>query len=249
MSAKVLLVTGGGRGIGAATCRLAAKRGYAVAVNYVADDTAAAAVVADIRAGGGKAAAIKADVSREAEVERLFAETEARLGPLGALVNNAGMPGPPGRLDAVATETLKAVFDLNILGSFLCAREAVRRLSTRHGGKGGVIVNLSSVAAALGSADLWVWYAASKAAIETMTVGLGREVAGEGIRVCAVAPGFTATDLLLRTGDPERIRRLAVQIPLGRTATPEEIAETILFLLSDAASYVTATVLSATGGR
>jgi NAD(P)-dependent dehydrogenase (short-subunit alcohol dehydrogenase family) len=249
MSARVLLVTGGGRGIGAATCRLAGARGYKVAVNYRADAAAAEKVAAEIAAGGGEAVAIQADVSRESEVERLFAETESRLGRLTHLVNNAGMTGRAGRLDEVSAETMRAVFDVNILGSFLCARAAVRRMSTRHGGQGGVIVNLSSSAATLGSAGIWVWYAASKAAIDTLTLGLGREVAGEGVRVCGVAPGFTATELLLRSVDAERFRQIGAQIPLGRPATPEEIAATILFLLSDEASYVAATVLRAAGGR
>jgi len=246
---RVLLVTGGGRGIGAAVARLAGARGYHVAVNYAANTEAAQRVVAEIERSGGRAVAIKADVSHEDDVEHLFAETERRLGPLWGLVNNAGITGRAGRLDAVSAATLRSVFDLNVLGAFLCARAAVKRLSTNLGGKGGSIVNLSSGAATLGGPGEWVWYAASKGAIDTFTIGLAREVAREGIRVNAVAPGLTATEMHDTSGIENRVATLAPTVPIGRAATAEEVAETILFLLSDAASYVTGAILRVAGGR
>jgi NAD(P)-dependent dehydrogenase (short-subunit alcohol dehydrogenase family) len=249
MTDKILIVTGGSRGIGATTCRLAGQRGYAVAVNYHRDAAAAAAIVAEIERAGGRAIAIRADVAREAEIERLFAETDARLGRVTHLVNNAGITGRGQRLDVVEAATLEAIFDLNILGCFLCAREAVRRMSTAHGGTGGVIVNLSSAAATLGSPGEYIWYAASKGAIDTMTVGLSKEVAREGIRVNAVAPGLILTEIHASSGEPGRVDRLTPLVPAGRAGTAEEVAETILFLLSDAASYVTGAVLRVSGGR
>jgi NAD(P)-dependent dehydrogenase (short-subunit alcohol dehydrogenase family) len=248
-SRRVLLITGAGRGIGAATARLAAARGYDVAVNYASNAKAAEGVVADAERAGARAAAIPADVAQEAEVERLFAETERRLGPLWGLVNNAGIVGRASRLDAADAVTIKAVIDLNVFGAFLCARAAVRRLSTARGRKGGVIVNVSSGAATLGSPGDFIWYAASKAAIDTLTIGLAREVAREGIRVNAVAPGLVDTDIHDSTGIPDRVAALSPNIPLGRAGTPEEIAETILFLLSEASSYVTGSVLRVAGGR
>ncbi|HXA72567.1 MAG TPA: SDR family oxidoreductase, partial [Stellaceae bacterium] len=193
--------------------------------------------------------AIQADVAKEAEVERLFAEAARALGPLWGLVNNAGIVGRASRLDQAEAATLEAVFDLNVLGAFLCARAAVRRLSTAHGGKGGVIVNVSSAAASLGSPNDFIWYAASKAAIDTLTIGLAREVAREGVRVNAVAPGLVDTEIHDSTGIANRVAAMSPNIPLGRAGTPEEIAETILFLLSDAASYVTGAVLRVAGGR
>jgi NAD(P)-dependent dehydrogenase (short-subunit alcohol dehydrogenase family) len=246
---KVLIVTGGSRGIGAATCRLAGRSGYAVAVNYHRDAAAASGVVADIEKAGGKAVAIQGDVAREADIERLFAEADARLGRVTHLVNNAGITGRGRRLDAVDAATLKAVFDLNILGAFLCAREAVRRMSTSHGGPGGVIVNLSSAAATLGSPGEFTWYAASKAAIDTMTIGLSKEVAGEGIRVNAVAPGLIQTDIHAASGEPGRVDRLTPLVPVGRVGMAEEVADSILFLLSDSAAYITGAILRVSGGR
>ena len=246
---RVLLITGAGRGIGAATARLAAERGYDIAVNFASNAKAADRVVADAERAGARAVAIQADVAQEAEVERLFAETERRLGPLWGLVNNAGMVGRASRLDAADAATIKAVIDLNVLGAFLCARAAVRRLSTAHDGRGGVIVNVSSGAATLGSPGDFIWYAASKAAVDTLTIGLAREVAREGIRVNAVAPGLVDTEIHDATGIANRVAAMSPNIPLGRAGTPEEIAETILFLLSDASSYVTGAVLRVAGGR
>jgi len=249
MTGKILIVTGGSRGIGAATCRLAGQRGYAVVVNYHRDAAAAATIVAEIERAGGTAIAIQADVAREADIERLFAETDARFGRVTHLVNNAGITGRGQRLDVVEATTLEAIFDLNILGCFLCAREAVRRMSTAHGGAGGVIVNLSSAAATLGSPGEYIWYAASKGAIDTMTIGLSKEVAREGIRVNAVAPGLILTEIHASSGEPGRVGRLTPLVPAGRAGTAEEVAETILFLLSDASSYVTGAVLRVSGGR
>ena len=246
---SVLLVTGGGRGIGAATAVMAGRAGYDVAVNYRNSRAEADDVVRTIEASGGRAAAISGDVAVEADVERMFAETERLLGPVDALVNNAGITGRSGRLDALTAENLAEVMQINVIGSFLCAREAVRRMSTAHGGTGGVIVNISSGAATLGSPGEFIHYAASKAAIDTLTIGLGREVALEGIRVVAVAPGMVLTDIHAASGDPGRVDRITPTVPMQRIADVDEIASTILFLLSDAASYVTATVLRVAGGR
>ncbi|TQJ03632.1 SDR family oxidoreductase [Amycolatopsis cihanbeyliensis] len=247
--AGVLVVTGGSRGIGAAICLLAAEHGYDIVVNYVTDIEAANAVVEHVRACGQQALAVRADVSNEDEVHNLF-ETAAAIGPLTRLVNNAGITGfTPGRLDEQRVSSVRRVLDVNVTGVFLCAREAVRRMSTRYGGGGGAIVNVSSTAARLGSAGEWVHYAASKAAVETMTLGLAQEVAGERIRVNAVAPGTVETGLHAGAGLPDRLERLAPSIPLGRPARPEEIAEAVLWLLSPAASYATGAVLPIGGGR
>jgi NAD(P)-dependent dehydrogenase (short-subunit alcohol dehydrogenase family) len=220
-----------------------------VGVNYLRNARAAEKIVTEIEQAGGQAFALQANIAQPEDVERLFAETEAQLGRVTHLVNNAGITGPASRLDAVSVETLRTVLDLNVLGAFLCARAAARGMSISLGGAGGVIVNVSSGAATLGSPGEWVWYAASKAAVDTLTLGLARELARDGVRVNGVAPGLVDTELHQSSGVEDRLGKLAPTIPLGRAARPEEIAETILFLLSDAASYVTGAVLRAAGGR
>jgi NAD(P)-dependent dehydrogenase (short-subunit alcohol dehydrogenase family) len=247
--ANVLLVTGGGRGIGARTALLAAERGYAVCVNYRRNQSAAAGVVSAIRAQGGRAVAVEADVAKEADVVRLFATCDAELGTLGALVNNAGTLETQMRLDAMDGARWARVLGTNLIGSALCAREAVRRLSTRRGGRGGAIVNVSSGAARLGAPGEYIDYAASKGALETLTVGLAREVAGEGIRVNAVRPGLIYTELHASGGEPERVKRLEASVPLQRGGTADEVARAILWLLSDESSYTTGAILDVTGGR
>lgn len=245
---KSLVVTGGGRGIGAATARLAGGRGYAVCVNYLSNADAAEAVVADIRDAGGRAIAVQADVSSEPDVVCLFEAVDAEWGSLDALVNCAAIVAPKARVDEIDAERVNRLFAVNVTGSFLCAREAVRRMSTAHGGKGGAIVNVTSGAATLGSPGAYVDYASTKGAIDTLTIGLGREVAREGIRVNAVRPGFVYTDIHADFGEPDRVDRVAPTVPMGRGAQPAEIAEAILWLLSDAASYTTATILDVAGG-
>ncbi len=246
---RVMIVTGGGRGIGAATARLAAARGYAVCVNYRADRASADALVADIAAAGGRAIAVAADVSQEADVKRLFATVDAQLGPLDALVNNAGILERQQRVEDVDAARLQRILAANVVGAFLCAREAVRRMSTRHGGRGGAIVNVSSAAARLGSPGEYVDYAASKGAVDTMTIGLSREVADEGIRVNAVRPGYIYTDMHASGGEPGRVDRIGPSLPMKRGGQASEVANAILWLLSDEASYATGTFIELAGGR
>lgn len=244
-----LIVTGGGRGIDAAISRLAATQGYAVVVNFVSDARAAEAVVDDICSKGGHAAAVQANVARESDVVNLFEQAHKLFGPLRALVNNAGITGGYARVETVSAATLERLSAVNVTGTALCAREAVRRLSSKHGGRGGAIVNISSRAAELGSPGEWVHYAASKAAVNTFTIGLASEVAGEAIRVNAVAPGLIETQIHAAAGDPGRLDRLASGIPMGRAGTASEVAEAVLWLLSPAASYVTGAILTISGGR
>ena len=244
-----MIVTGGGRGIGAATARLAAKRGYAVCVNYLRDRASADTVVQDIRDDGGTAIAVPGDVASEKDVVHLFESCDRSLGPLTALVNNAGIVATKARVDSIDAARLQRMFQINVVGSFLCAREAIKRMSTRHGGKGGAIVNVSSGAARLGSPGEWVDYAASKGAIDTMTIGLSKELADDDIRVNCVRPGFVNTGIHAGAGEPNRIDRLRATIPMKRGGEPEEVARAILWLLSDEASYSTGAILDVTGGR
>jgi len=244
-----LIVTGGSRGIGAAIAHLAAQRGYAVAVNYATGKTEAENVVKEILKDGGHALAIHADVADEKQIIRMFETAESELGPITALVNNAGITGGFARVEDVTAEAINKTFAVNVTGAILCAREAVRRMSTRRGGSGGAIVNISSRAAHTGAAGEWVHYAASKGAIDSFTIGLAREVATEGIRVNAVAPGLIDTDIHSAAGEPGRLQRLMSTIPLHRAGQPEEIAEGVLWMLSPAASYVTGSILAVGGGR
>lgn len=246
---RVLLVTGGGRGIGAATARLAARQGWAVAVNYTANSLAADEVVRAIRAEGGTAMSVQADVAQEDQVMAMFARIDAKLGRLHGLVNNAGVVDVTARVDEMSVARWRRMFDINVIGSMLCAREAVRRMSTRHGGEGGSIVNVSSAASRLGSAGQYVDYAAAKGAIDAFTIGLAREVAGEGIRVNAVRPGLIETGIHASGGLPDRVRDLSHQVPMGRGGQADEVAQPIVWLLSDAASYTTMSLMDISGGR
>ncbi len=246
---KVVLITGASRGIGAASALLAAQKGWAVAVNYLANSLAADEVVRQIRAAGGTAMAIKADVSIEADVLRMFETVDAKLGRLQGLVNNAGVVDVAARLDAMSVARLERMWATNITSSFVCAREAVKRMSTRYGGAGGSIVNLSSAAARMGSPGQYVDYAASKAAIDTFTMGLAKEVATEGVRVNGVRPGIIDTDIHASGGQPDRVVLMGPQVPMQRAGTALEVAQAIVWLLSDAASYTTGSIVDVTGGR
>lgn len=244
-----MLVTGASRGIGAATARLAAERGYAVCVNYHSNRKRADEVVSQIADAGGRAVAVQADVTVEADILRLFETCDAELGGLSVLVNNAGILEQNMRLETMTAERIERVFAANVCGAFLCAREAIRRMSTRHGGAGGAIVNVSSVAALFGSPNEYIDYAASKGAIDTMTLGLATEVAAEGIRVNAVRPGIIETDIHASGGQPDRPERLAPSLPMQRAGTAEEVARAILWLASAEASYSTGTFINVSGGR
>lgn len=246
---NVLIVTGGGRGIGAAVARLAAGRGYAVCISYLSNHAAAAEVVASITGKGGRAIAVQADVAVEEQVLRLFEQVDSALGRLTALVNNAGILERQARVEDMDAARIARVFATNVVGSFICAREAVRRMSTRHGGKGGAIVNLSSRASRLGSPGEYVDYAASKAAVDTLTIGLAKEVAAEGIRVNAVSPGLIYTDIHASGGEPGRVDRVKDAVPMQRGGYPEEVAQAVLWLLSDKASYTTGATIDVSGGR
>lgn len=242
---RVVLVTGGSRGIGAATARLAARRGFAVAVNFKSDEKAAQGVVKAIEGGGGKAVAIRGDMGSESDIARTFETVDRELGRLTDLVYNSGITGKASRFEAVSTATLREVIDVNVMGAFLCVRAAIPRISTRQGGAGGSIVLLSSVAANLGGVGEYVWYAASKGAIDTLTIGLSRELAADGIRVNAVSPGPVDTDI----HEPGRLDRIVSMVPMGRAATADEIAEAIVFLMSDASAYTSGANMRIAGGR
>ncbi len=248
MTDKVAVITGGSRGIGRATSIALATRGFKVVVGYASNEAAARSTVEAIEARNGKAIAVKCDVGRERDILALFKAAD-KFGTLGALINNAGIVGPTTRVDEMSAERIERLMAVNVTGSILCAREAVKRMSTRHGGKGGVIINLSSVAAKLGSPNTYVDYAASKGAIDSFTVGLGHEVASEGIRVAAIRPGLIDTEIHASGGEPDRAHRLAPMVPMKRVGTAEEIANAIVWLLSDEASYVTSAILDVSGGR
>ena len=246
---RTALVTGGGRGIGAATSLLCAQHGWAVAVNYTSGEAAAAAIVAQIRTAGGSALAVQADVSDEAQVLAMFATIDRELPPLGALVNNAGVVDVQARVDVMSLPRLQRMFAINVFGSFLCAREALSRLSTKHGGHGGAIVNLSSAASRIGAPGQYVDYAAAKGAIDVFTMGLAKEVALEGVRVNAVRPGIIETEIHASGGLPDRAKQMAPLVPMQRAGSAEEVAQAVLWLMSDAASYTTGAIVDVTGGR
>lgn len=242
---SILLVTGASRGIGAAIARLAGTRGYDVAVNYLRDEKAAQAVVQDVRAAGRRAIAIQGDMAREADIDRMFATIDKDLGRLTHLVYNAGTTGGNSRVEAVEAKTIRDTMELNVVGALLCAKAAILRMSKKHGGQGGAMVMISSMGASLGSPGEYVWYAASKGAIDSMTIGLSKELAGDGIRVNAVSPGIILTEI----HPPGRVERVTPTVPMQRAGTAEEVAETVLFLLSDASSYTTGTNVRVAGGR
>ena len=246
---KVMIVTGGGRGIGAATARLAAKQGYAVCINYLRDRASAEALKAEIEKNKGKAIAVRADVAVEADILNLFQQTDRALGRVTALVNNAGIVDRSARVELITAARLARMFTVNISGSFLCAREAIKRMSKRHGGQGGAIVNVSSIGAKLGSPGDYVDYAASKGAIDTFTIGLAKELGAEGIRVNAVRPGVIRTEIHAVSGDPSRVERIGQASALQRPGEPEEVARAILWLASDEASYMTGAIVDVSGGR
>jgi NAD(P)-dependent dehydrogenase (short-subunit alcohol dehydrogenase family) len=249
MVERVVLVTGGSRGIGAATARIAAQRGWSVAVNYTANEAAAQEVVQAVRETGRRAIAVQADVADERQVVRMFEEVDAQLGRITDLVNNAGVVDVAARVDEMSGARLQRMFGINVIGTILCAREAIRRMSTRHGGQGGAIVNVSSAAARLGSPSQYVDYASAKGAVDAFTLGLAKEVAAEGIRVNAVRPGLIETDIHASGGIPDRVKQLAHQVPMQRGGSAEEVANAIVWLLSDEASYTTMSLLEVSGGR
>jgi NAD(P)-dependent dehydrogenase (short-subunit alcohol dehydrogenase family) len=246
---QVMIITGASKGIGAATARIAAARGWAVCINFRSDEAGARQVAGEVEQAGGRAITVQGDVSREAEVLRLFKTVDATFGRLDALINNAGILEQQTRLDEMSAERLQRVFNVNIYGAFLCAREAVRRLSTAKSGHGGVIVNVSSAASRIGSPFEYIDYAASKGAMDTLTLGLSKEVAAEGVRVNAVRPGLIYTDIHAAGGEPSRVDRLGPGVPMGRGGTAEEVAHAIMWLVSDEASYCTGTLLDVAGGR
>lgn len=245
----VVLITGAGRGIGAETAKLAAAQGYDVAVNYKSDAASAAAVVEAVKAKGGKAVAIQADMAVEADIARMFKETDAALGRITHFVYNTGIPGKAGRLESADPAMMREVIDVNALGALLSLQHAIKRISKTQGGEGGAIVLLSSVAADIGGPNEYVWYAASKGAIESITYGLSKELAGDGIRVNCVSPGASDTRVHADAGTPDKLARVAPMIPMGRVGKPEESAAAVMFLLSDAASYISGTILRVAGGR